>query len=56
MRWPWEKKQDMAKTDNKAVTAPARDEIQKSHERMVRVNRILLEARDAEALVIKARR
>lgn len=53
MRWPWDKKQQDAQTANEAVTDPAREEIERSQDRILRINRILKEARDAQKLVIK---
>ena len=52
MRWPWEffmKGTDRQSTEE--VTAPAKHEVEESQKRLSRINRILLEARQAELIV-----
>lgn len=53
MRWPWDFSKDEDRYQTKEVTAPAQEEIQKAQVRLARINRILLEARQAELIVIK---
>ncbi len=60
MRWPWnvtperDEDQTMIQEETQKITAPAREEIRISQERLSRIDRIIKEARAAELAVKKA--
>lgn len=58
MRMPWSenpKREDIKKECNADVLVLAHEEVEKSKQRVSRIDKILLEARQAESVVKKAR-
>lgn len=60
MRWPWNSTPErdngntMTEEKTQAITDPAREEIRRSQDRLSRIDRILREARAAEAVAKRA--